>query len=442
MVLTACGSSLSEAEMLDANAAVTRTEQGAAQRAGSTRGTTEELSDADGLATGLPGSSSGTGAGTGSSGGDVSTEPEVSNARPTGAEIVLGSFGTGAGPIGAQLAAIPIATRAWAADVNGRGGIGGRPVRIVYADDGGDPARALAIVRRMVEQDKVVAFLGTFGATTIQAVTPYLEERGVPIIGTEGGNPVEDSSPMVFNPQVGADRGVAYGFILSLVELSSARKVALLYCGEAETCINGGRRIKEFAPSRGVSIVYESRVSLAQPDFTAEMIGARNAGAEAVLVYLDVSSMVRVIRSADRQGWKPVFAGGVSLVEESFTKAATGVGDVIANSAAAPYMTEPMADYRAAVARYVPGGTLGNTGGSAWIAGKLFERVMADIPGAPTSATIVQVLEGLKGETVGGRVPPLTFGKGAHGDTNLCVVPVRFTGGQWTAPLGVKFLCA
>src|SRR5436190_1683195 len=103
-------------------------------------------------------------------------------ARPGGgatvAPIVFGTFGTGSGVIGRAVQPIITADKAWSADVNARGGVAGHPVKLLFGDDGGDPAAALAIAKRMVEQDKVVAFIGTYLVTTTLAVTPYLEMVG------------------------------------------------------------------------------------------------------------------------------------------------------------------------------------------------------------------------------------------------------------------------
>src|SRR5206468_7748556 len=77
------------------------------------------------------------------------------------APIVFGTFGTGSGVIGRAVQPIITADKAWSADVNARGGLAGHPVKLIFGDDGGDPAAALAIAKRMVEQDKVVAFVGT-----------------------------------------------------------------------------------------------------------------------------------------------------------------------------------------------------------------------------------------------------------------------------------------
>jgi branched-chain amino acid transport system substrate-binding protein len=341
------------------------------------------------------------------------------------------------------LAAIPVAIRAWVASVNARGGINGRPVRVIFGDDGGDPGKALALARRMVEEDKVRALFATFGATTIQAVTPYVEQHQFPIIGSEGGNPVEDQSPMVFNPQVGADLGVTRAMVTTLVAQSEARKVALLYCREASTCQNGANRIKEYAPSRGVTVVYEQAISLAQPDYTAEMLSAQRAGAEAALVYIDSASMIRLERSAHRQGWRPVFVGGVSINEDSFTKGGSEVDGTLLSSATTPYATSPtLADYREAVARYVPGGQLGGTGASAWVQGKLLERIAGGIAGDITPVALLDALHSLKDETLGGTIPPISFPRGSHATVNLCTVPLKMAGGKITAPLGDRFVCA
>src|SRR5256885_2107385 len=118
-----------------------------------------------------------------------------SPARPGGgatlAPIVFGTFGTGSGVIGRAVQPIITADKAWSADVNARGGVAGHPVKLLFGDDGGDPAAALAIAKRMVEQDKVVAFIRTYLVTTTPAVTPYLEQGGGPMIGGPGGHAIQ-----------------------------------------------------------------------------------------------------------------------------------------------------------------------------------------------------------------------------------------------------------
>ena len=263
---------------------------------------------------GAGGSPGGTTAAAGSAGGPGGPGPAPGTPGRAGpgaakAPIVLGTFGTGSGVIGRAVQPIITADKAWSADVNARGGLAGHPVKLIFGDDGGDPAAALAIAKRMVEQDKVVAFIGTYLVTTTPAVTPYLEQVGVPMIGGPGGNEIEDHSPMVFNPQIGSDEALGHAIHLAVTSQSDKRKMAILYCREASSCKQQRDRALQFAPLYGMTVVYEAQVSIAQPDFTAEVISARNAGAEIVTMLTDEQTIVRVARSAHRQGWNPVVTG-------------------------------------------------------------------------------------------------------------------------------------
>jgi branched-chain amino acid transport system substrate-binding protein len=358
------------------------------------------------------------------------------------APITFGTFGTGSGVIGRAVQPIITANKAWSADVNARGGLAGHPVKLIFGDDGGDPAAALAIAKRMVEQDKVVAFIGTYLVTTTPAVTPYLEQVGVPMIGGPGGNEIEDHSPMVFNPQTGSDEALGHIIHLAVVSQSDKRKMAILYCREASSCRQQRDRAIQFASLYGMTIVYEAQVSIAQPDFTAEVIAARNAGAEVVTMLTDEQTIVRVARSAHRQGWNPVVTGTYTANAE-VVQTADAEG-VLGMAATLPYRgSAKMQPYLDAVARYVPDGALGGYGATAWVQDKLIERLSVGFSDRnPTTADYLDALYALKGETIGGLVPPITFNKGAHAHVNMCGYPIKVVKAKLTAPLGENFVCA
>src|SRR5207244_12545669 len=136
--------------------------------------------------------------------------------------------------------------RAWVAAVNARGGLGGHRVRLVTGDDGGDPARALALARRMVDEDHVSAFYAHVMVTTLQAVLPFLEENKIPAIGSCNCVPVGANSPMVFTMGTGPDLGFAFAMVLPLAGYSPERKVSLIYCREAAGCAHGADNIKKY----------------------------------------------------------------------------------------------------------------------------------------------------------------------------------------------------
>lgn len=359
---------------------------------------------------------------------------------------MLGSFGVGSGPLGALVAPIPVAVRAWMADVNSRGGLAGHPVKVVFDDDGGDPQRAISIARRMVDRDGVLAFFATYMVTTLPAVLPYLEQQRIPMIGSSNGSEAADHSPMVFNPQTGADLGTAWSYLLALSSQSDKRNIAVLYCSEASTCANQYDGIKRIAPEAGMKIVYAGQMSIAQPDYTAQMLAARNAGADVVMCICDPPTQIRMIRSAHRQNWRPLFSATYSMDQEQIKAGGEDVEGLLASATTVPYSTSPkMKPYLDAVSRFVPGGAVGGVGAAAWVQGKLLERIAPFLSAEPpTRQAILQGLASLERETLDGLVPPITFPDGDRNRVNLCVVPLRFERGLFR-PLGgndSNFTCA
>jgi branched-chain amino acid transport system substrate-binding protein len=440
LLMAACGTSLTDAEVtaaggIDPKDVPEEAAEGDRGSVGVISGTEEVIGD--------PTDDSTAGAGGTRSGAGPATGPVAAGRATGGSSVIkLGSIGTMSGPIGGILAAAPVGIRAWVASVNADGGLNGHPVDVLVADDGGDPGKALALARRMVEQDGVLAFFGMFGAATMHAITPYLEEQNIPVIGSVP-HPSIETSPVFFYPNT-ANLYVNQGNVVALVQASSARKVALLACGEADACPKAIADMKAVAPRLGVEVVYEARYSLAQPDFTAEVLGARNAGAEAVILVGDTASVSRFLRSADRQGWHPVMVAPSSIYNQVFVDAAGSLAEgVITFGTTAPYSTSGlMAPYREAVARYVPGGALGDYGANMWVGGKLLERVAPSFGATVTRADIFTAMRALRDETLGGLTAPFSFPARPTAPGNRCIWPLRVAGGTWVAPQGDSPSCA
>jgi branched-chain amino acid transport system substrate-binding protein len=294
-----------------------------------------------------------------------------------------------------------------------------------------------------VEDDKAIAFLNLYTPTTLDAVVPYLEQKGIPVLGTECGSSAPDFAKLVFVPQVSCHYGTAWSFFGTIRTQSKATKMALLYCREASICSKQSAEMKQLQPKTGIDIVYEAQISLVQPDFTAEMISARNAGADVVTLISDSATMIRVIRSAQRQDYQPVFSGTWSFNVDSFGKSeGSDVEGVLSVSSTAPYTTSPKAKpYLDAMARYQPGAPKGNFGMTAFSTGLLLERMAAGFGPTVTTPAFLDAIFALKGETVGGLFPPITFHRDLPVNRQLCMVPLRFTGERFVPLDGDRFVC-
>ncbi|MEW6476984.1 MAG: ABC transporter substrate-binding protein, partial [Actinomycetota bacterium] len=359
-------------------------------------------------------------------------------------EILLGSFGAESGVLGAVSGPAPPALRAWSAYINAKGGINGHPVRLILGDDNADPSRTLAIVRQMVERDRVIAFLNDY-SFTLSAVTKYLEEKQIPVVGSIGGDVAGDHSPMVFHPLVGPDKGQAWGFLLTVAAQTDKKKLGIIYCREAATCAVQVNSFKKLLPWNGMQSVYEAQVSLAQPDYTAEMLQAQRAGAEVILSLVDSASVTRLAQSAHRQGYNPIFAGTYNLNQDLIYAGGKDVEGLLLTSRTPPWDSSPkMQFYRDAMDRYQPKAYRGDLGGGVFVVGKLLEEKIGPFIGEPpTTAQILEGLYALSNEKLGGLLPGVGFVHGEHFGTNQCVVPVKLTGGKFVAhDAAESFVCA
>jgi branched-chain amino acid transport system substrate-binding protein len=364
--------------------------------------------------------------------------------------ILLGSFGQESGPIGALVQPTIAAAKAWAADVNARGGVNGHPVTVSFADDGGDPNRALSIVRNFVEKDKVLAIFAEHGPVTVAAVMPYLEQKGVPRVGSVEGNAAVDTSPMSFQPTVGADKGTSWSHILPLHEMApNAKKIYTIYCREVQNCKNFNDHITSggFAKQLGMEVVGSSQSSLAQPSYTAEIVAAKSAGADAIVVIMENASVARVARDAKRQGGNLIIATQQSMDTESFYKnGGDAVEGVIGGTATAAWAySAKMKPYRDAMDRYAPGAEKGDFGAAAWASGKLLEAGGARLSDNPGPAELLVGLHALRNETLGGILPPLTFPQGrSRVNVNHCLVVGKVVNGKFAMKDNDpdKFVCA
>ena len=70
--------------------------------------------------------------------------------------------------------------------INDQGGIDGRRVNLISLDDGFLPPKTAEQTRRLVEQDQVLALMGSFGTPT-NGVRKYLTDRKVPQIFIQAG---------------------------------------------------------------------------------------------------------------------------------------------------------------------------------------------------------------------------------------------------------------
>ena len=368
---------------------------------------------------------------------------------PNHLPIKVGFVGSITGLYGTSFRPLLNAIQANLTDLNARGGINGHPVQLIVADDGGDPATYLAQLRRMVEGDKVLAFVGnTHAASLSQAAIQYVESRNIPILDGDDSHLLAPTSRMIFG--FGAS-GIALNgteFAAARDLLGKGKKVGFISCQEVQQCSDYATTFPDFSAKAGFTPVFAGRASLTAPDFTANCLQARNAGAEVLFLRIDINSVKRIARDCSRQGYKPAYVTAPVLTDPS-SPSNPAMDRLITPSQQFPFINDSLPEekrFRETLLKSMPLDQIFAAHAQGWNVADIFAEAVkrAIAPDAtPSTALILKGLWSFKNETLGGTSQPLTYVQGkppAHVN-NMCSFPMQIIGGKWTAPKGNKASC-
>jgi ABC-type branched-subunit amino acid transport system substrate-binding protein len=105
------------------------------------------------------------------------------------------------------------------AEANTAGGIAGRQLKLVTADDGYEPSRTLGVVQNLYDKEDVFGFIGNFGSATAAISVPFaLEHRALFLGALSGANLLRRDPPdrYVFNyrPSYSEETGAAVRYLV------------------------------------------------------------------------------------------------------------------------------------------------------------------------------------------------------------------------------------
>ena len=340
-------------------------------------------------------------------------------------EVVIGTVGTQSGPVGVATNPGVKAVQAWVANQNTRGGVDCHPVRYVVADDGGDPARHLALVKQLVETQHVIGFVFMNAVLSGQASVRYLNDKQVPVMADDGGGDWFNS-PVHFPASSSghgiADLTVAAGARATLP--AGLKKLAIIVCQEASVCATYTDHWAKNGPRLGYDVVYRGQASLGQPDYTSQCLAAQSAGAQVMMIAFEPNSVRRLRSSCTRVGFTaPIVLVSVMSTADMADDPAFD-GTVIAMPTLPWFLGDrpAIAEYQATLRRVAPNLPIDQSTIVGWTAAKLFERAATGhLSEQPGSADLLRGLWSIQGDDLGGLTYPLRFEQGkAPGNGQPC----------------------
>ena len=115
------------------------------------------------------------------------------------------------------------------AEINEKGGIAGRNIRIKYLDDKGNPDSTLKVVKESISDKTLIAYLGCWGSSNAIAVAKLISDHKIPYIGGYSVTSIAKPYPNMFTYEIGVDQ-----FAFSTYNLLSAKAKRVAFIGNTE----------------------------------------------------------------------------------------------------------------------------------------------------------------------------------------------------------------
>jgi branched-chain amino acid transport system substrate-binding protein len=203
----------------------------------------------------------------------------------------------------------------WATEtINAAGGVKGRKIEILTRDTQGDPTKAVNATQEMISALKVHAVWGPTNSGESLAVTPIMARAKMPNIHPCVVDTLIDTQkfPNAFRmaPSNSQWDDAVRGYCLNVLKV---KKIAVIgdTTGYGTTAVNAS--VSGFKKD-GAEIVYQANIDATQPDMMPDMLRAKNAGAEAIVVWSTSTGMeARMFNARATMKWDVPFVGHPSM---------------------------------------------------------------------------------------------------------------------------------
>jgi branched-chain amino acid transport system substrate-binding protein len=216
-------------------------------------------------------------------------------------KILVGTFQAMSGPVAGIGRPMAQGMQAYFNYINENGGIYGREIELIVADDQFNPAKTVVEVRRMVEQDGVFAIVGGLGTPGILAVQDYLNNNKVPFVYQGGGSIEFSLPPKKYIFPVQPNYIVEGNIVINYLVEQGHERIAIVYRNAED-----GQEFSESAvgtlKSLGMEPVANIAVDPFKSDFTPEVTRLLSARPDAVAVMLFLPQSVGLVRQAKQYG--------------------------------------------------------------------------------------------------------------------------------------------
>ena len=357
--------------------------------------------------------------------------PADAPVEATGEPIKVGNVSSLTG--GALFPEASVAAKAVFDRVNADGGIGGRPIHLIVEDDAGTPEGAATAGRKLVEQDDVVAMVGSASTLECAVNSAFYAEKGVYSIQGTGVDPLcflsSNISPVNTGPYAGITVSLYYAS--ETLGLEDVCNVNLFVIPDLAPAFDAA--VERWEALTGKTLTLRVGAATLEDDPTPLMLQARDAGCDAVVIDGVEPHALAVGRAIESQGLSDIiWIGLTSYYTDSIASQLGSAGNGLrANSEFEPYGSDSpvLDDWRSLMTD--AGVPLTSFAQGGYIAATIFVEALRGIDGEITRGSVAEAMRTLEPYETPLLGTPYTFGPGETHAPNQASKFVELRDGEW-----------
>jgi branched-chain amino acid transport system substrate-binding protein len=202
----------------------------------------------------------------------------------------------------------------WEEEINAKGGLLGRPVKLVYYDDQTKPDTVPGIYAKLLEVDKVDLVIGPYGTNLVAPTLPAIMPRGKVLIGLFALDANHDFHYPKYFSMLPSGPTPKQSFTEGFFEIATAQnpkpQTVAIAAEDAEFSRNSADGARENVHKYGFKTVYDRTYPPNTTDFSPIIRAIQATNPDLVVICSYPNTSVGMVQSASELGLKPKMMGG------------------------------------------------------------------------------------------------------------------------------------
>jgi branched-chain amino acid transport system substrate-binding protein len=242
---------------------------------------------------------------------------QASAQAPSGEPIKIGFSMALTGPLSPNGKQALLGLQIWEEEINAKGGLLGRPVKLIYYDDQSQSAPVPGIYTKLLDIDKVDLLLGPYATVPAAAGMPVVMQRGKLYIILFGLGVNTEFKYDRFFAMIPSGPDTKPSFTTGFFEVAAAQnpkpETVAFIAADQEFSKNACDGAKDNAKKMGLKTVYDRTYPPSTTDFAPVIRGIAAANPDVVAVCSYPLDSVGIVKAVNEIGFKPKLIGGAMV---------------------------------------------------------------------------------------------------------------------------------